>query len=80
MEKTIIKIGNSKGFKLSRSILEKYNIQDKVEIEFKKKYIVIKPVKNVRQGWDKAFRQMHENNDDNLIIPDVFPEEEFEKW
>ncbi|MBM2813631.1 MAG: MazF family transcriptional regulator [Ignavibacteria bacterium] len=80
METTMIKIGKSKGVKLSQPILDKYDIQDKVEIELKKDYIVIKPVKNIRQGWDKAFKQMHENNDDSLIIPDVFPEEEFEKW
>jgi antitoxin MazE len=80
MEAAMIKIGKSKGVKFSQRILEKYNIQDKVEIEYKKNYIIIKPVKIVRQGWDKAFKQMHENNDDNLIVPDVFPEEEFEKW
>jgi len=76
----MIKIGKSKGVKLSQPILEKYNIQDKVEIELKKDYIVIKPVKHTRQGWDEAFRKMHENKDDDLIIPDVFPEEELEKW
>lgn len=80
MEAAMIKIGKSKGVKLSKPILEKYNIQDKVEIELKKNYIVIKPVKYARQGWDIAFKQMHENNDDNLILPDVFPEEEFDKW
>jgi len=80
VEATIIKIGKSKGVKLSQPILDKYNIQDKVEIKLKKDYIVIKPVKHRRQGWDEAFRQMHENKDDGLIIPDVFPEEELEKW
>ena len=80
MESTMIKIGKSMGVKLSQTILEKYNIHEKVEIEFKKNYIVINPVKNPRQGWVEAFKQMHENNDDNLIVQDVFPEEEFDKW
>ena len=32
MEVSIIKIGNSKGFRLSKTLLEKYNIKDKVEL------------------------------------------------
>ena len=30
MEVSIIKIGNSKGFRLSKSILERYNITEKI--------------------------------------------------
>jgi len=32
MEIQVVKIGNSKGFRLSKTILEKYNIKDKVEL------------------------------------------------
>ena len=32
MELSIINIGNSKGIRLSKTILEKYNIQDKIEL------------------------------------------------
>jgi antitoxin MazE len=31
MEVSIIKIGNSKGIRFSKTILEKYNLRDKVE-------------------------------------------------
>ena len=34
MELSIINIGNSKGIRLSKTILEKYNIQDKIELIF----------------------------------------------
>lgn len=80
MEATIIKIGKSKGFKLSKPILDKYNIKDKIDMELKKDCIILKPIKSVREGWDEAFSQMRENNDDLLLAPDVFPEEGFEKW
>ena len=33
-------------------------------------------VKEVRVGWDSAFKEMHENGDDKLLIPDVFSDEE----
>ncbi len=42
--------------------------------------IVIKPIREPRKGWEKIFREMHLNNDDTLIINDVFNEESFEEW
>lgn len=80
MEISVIKIGNSKGLRLSKEILERYKIRDKVELIFEKGYIILKPKKQPRQGWEKAFKQMHENNDDKLLLNDVFEDETFEEW
>ena len=80
MEISVIKIGNSKGLRLSKEILERYKIRDKVELIFEKGYIILKPKKQPRQGWEKAFKQMHENNDDKLLLDDVFEDETFEEW
>jgi antitoxin MazE len=80
MEVAIIKIGNSKGFRLSKSILERYHITDKVELILEKGQIILRPVSEPRKGWDKAFRKMHENGDDQLLLDDVFPEESFDEW
>lgn len=80
MEVSIIKIGNSKGFRLSKTLLEKYNIKDKIELILEKNHIVIKPLSSPRKGWDKAFMEMHENGDDKLIFNDVFDEENLEEW
>ncbi len=80
MEISVIKIGNSKGLRLSKEILERYKIKDKVELIFEKGYIILKPKKQPRQGWEKAFKQMHENNDDKLLLADVFEDETFEEW
>ena len=41
MEASIIKIGNSKGLRLSKTILEKYNIKDKVELILEKGQIIL---------------------------------------
>jgi len=80
MEIQIIKIGNSKGLRLSKTILERYNIQDKMELILEKEFIVLRPVAEPRKGWDEAFKNMHESGDDQLLIDDVFPEENFEEW
>lgn len=80
METSIIKIGNSKGLRLSKSILEKYNISDKVEIILEKGRIILKPIEKPRKNWETAFQKMHSENDDQLMENDVFDNETFEEW
>lgn len=80
MELSVINIGNSKGIRLSKTILEKYNIQDKIEIILEKGFIVLKPKAEPRKNWEKAFKKMHENGDDQLLIDDVFEDETLEEW
>ncbi len=80
MEVSIIKIGNSKGFRLSKTLLEKYNIKDKVELILEKSQIIIKPISKPRKDWDNAFKKMHQNGDDKLLFNDVFEEENLEEW
>ncbi len=79
MELSIINIGNSKGIRLSKTILEKYNINDKIELVLEKGYIILKPKPEPRKNWEKAFKKMHENGDDKLLIDDVFEDESFEE-
>ena len=80
MEANVIKIGNSKGVRLSKLILEKYQIGEKVEIILEEDQIILKPIKAPRQGWAEAFEKMHKKGDDQLLIPDVFEDEDFEEW
>jgi antitoxin MazE len=80
MELSIINIGNSKGIRLSKTILEKYSMNDKIELILEKGYIVLKPKTEPRVGWEKAFQKMHENGDDQLLINDIFEDETFEEW
>jgi antitoxin MazE len=80
METAIIQIGNSKGLRLSKTILEKYNIKDKVEMILEKGRIILKPIDSPRKNWEKAFKEMSKNNDDTLLFNDVFEDENFEEW
>ena len=71
-------IGNSKGIRFSKTLIEKYDLKDAVDIILDEEYIIIKPVINPRNNWEKAFKEMHENGDDKLIIEDIFEDENFE--
>jgi antitoxin MazE len=80
MELSIIQIGNSKGFRLSKTLIEKYNIKDKVELILEKGYIILKPISKPRKDWEQAFKEMNENGDDQLLFNDVFENENLEEW
>ncbi len=80
MEISVIKIGNSKGIRLSKTILERYNIKDTVDLILEKGQIVIKPIPKPRKGWELAFKKMAEKGDDHLLIDDVFEDENLDEW
>jgi antitoxin MazE len=80
MEVSVVKIGNSKGIRFSKTIIERYNIRDTVDLILDKGQIIIKPLARPRKGWEKAFMDMNANGDDKLLIPDVFEDENLEEW
>ncbi len=80
MEVSIIQIGNSKGLRLSKTILDKYQIKEKMEMILENDHIVLRPFKEPRKGWSEAFQEMHVAGDDQLLIDDVFDDENFDEW
>jgi antitoxin MazE len=80
MEVSVVKIGNSKGIRFSKTIIERYNIRDTVDLILEKGQIIIKPLTQPRKGWEKAFMEMHANGEDKLLIPDIFEDENLEEW
>ena len=80
MEIQLINIGNSKGIRLPKAILEQYNISDTLELILEKGRIILKPKSVPRKGWEKSFELMHANGDDKLLIDDIFEDETFEEW
>ena len=75
----IVKIGNSRGIRLPKSILQKLNFDDKVEMIALNDELVIKSVaKKPRQGWSSAFVKMSKNNEDKLLLDDNIDDSDFE--
>lgn len=76
MNVKVVSIGNSKGIRIPKAILEQCEITEAVELRLENKHIVLRPVKaRPRQGWATAAEQMHQAGDDELLIPDVFEDE-----
>jgi antitoxin MazE len=63
----VVSVGNSKGIRIPRAILQQCSIGDEIELEVKDRCIALKPVKPIRSGWEDAFRKMHDRGDDQLL-------------
>ncbi len=68
MKTKIIKIGNSKGIRIPKAILEQTELDEVVELEILEDHIIIRPIRKSRQGWNKAFKKMGECKDDQLLV------------
>jgi len=81
MKSNIRKIGNSKGIIIPQTFLKECFIEEEVSIEVKDNRIIISaPEDEKRKGWEKAFKEMADNGDDRLVIPDLFNDEEITDW
>ena len=81
MKTSIRKIGNSKGIILPQAMIKACMITNEVNIEVEDRHIIISPIaEQKRKGWAEAFGKMAETGDDQLIIPDIFDEEDTNDW
>ena len=78
MHVSVVQIGNSKGIRLSKTLLDKYQITNKLELILEKDHIILKPIAEPRKNWEEAFAEMHRNGDDTLLIDSVFENEHWD--
>ena len=76
----IIRIGNSRGIRIPRTILEECRLEDTVELQAQEGKLVVKPVGTARQGWEEAFQRMAEAKDDVLLDEPTATEWDKTKW
>jgi len=67
MKTNVIRIGNSRGIRIPKSLLDQCRLRDEVELEVVNDHVVIRPATKPRNGWEDAFREMHEQRDDTLL-------------
>ena len=82
MKTRIVRIGNSKGVRIPKQLLEQTGLDGEVDIQARQTSLVIRPGRKPREGWSKAFREMARFGDDQLIddIPNLskFDKDEWE--
>jgi antitoxin MazE len=82
MKARIVRIGNSRGVRLPRPLLEEAQLSEEVEIVARNGSIIISSASRPRAGWAEAAKLAHQRGDDEPLDPPTssrFDEEEW-KW
>ncbi len=83
MRSKIVKIGNSRGVRIPKPMIEEAGLSGDVELQVRDGAVVIWPAPGLREGWTQEFRNMAANQDDNLLDGDQLAsttEEEDWEW
>ena len=67
MKANIVRIGNSRGIRLPKTILDQCRFDDTVELEIEGNRLIVCSTRHPRSGWDEAFRDMRRHGDDALL-------------
>ncbi len=67
MKTSIVKIGNSRGIRIPKPVIDQCHFKDEVEMEVRDGDLVIYSASKIRNGWDDAFRDMACRKDDRLL-------------
>ena len=79
MKTSLVRIGNSRGIRIPKALLEQCHLQDEVELEVQDNHLVIRSPTKPRSGWADAFRRMHEQGDDELVDETPLPSTKWER-
>jgi antitoxin MazE len=78
MKAQIVRIGNSRGIRIPRAVIEQTGLGDVVELEVRRGALLIRRPSRPRTGWDDAFRRMAEQGDDAWLDRGATRETEWE--
>ena len=67
MKANVVRIGNSRGIRIPRAVLEQCRFGSTVELEVHQGQLVVRPADKPRSGWEEAFRLIAEKGDDVLL-------------
>jgi antitoxin MazE len=67
MKARLVRIGNSRGVRLPKPVIEEAGLSDEVELRVRDGAVVITGASPPRSGWAEAARRMHTRGDDQLL-------------
>jgi antitoxin MazE len=68
MKTELIRIGNSRGIRIPKPLIEQCGLADKVELRVESDHLIISSDRRPRHGWEEAFRAAGTSVDDELLL------------
>jgi antitoxin MazE len=82
MKTKLVRVGNSRGVRIPRPLLESAGLTDEIEMTVEGTALVLRSAApHPRAGWAEAFERMHAKGDDELLddyVPTDFDENEWQ--
>ena len=81
MKAHLVRIGNSRGVRLPKTIIAQAGLTDEVELGVRDGAVIIARTTSARSGWTDAARQMRQRDEDRLLdtpTPTRFDEKEWQ--
>ena len=81
MKVELVRIGNSRGVRIPKPIIEQCGFGNTVDLRVEKNCVVIAPERAPREGWEEAFAAAGSAAEDELLLdfPNKFDEKEW-RW
>ena len=64
VELKVVRIGNSRGVRLPKAMLERYQIKDALVLEARADGLLLRGTKDKRMSWEETFRDMAREKED----------------
>lgn len=68
----IVSIGNSRGIRIPKALLDDCGFDEEAELQAKNGALILRPVKTPRAGWAESFAGMAAAKDD-ILVQEVAP-------
>jgi len=81
MRTELVRIGNSRGIRIPKPIIEQCGLGETVEVRVENDCLIISPERRPRRGWDDAFLAAGHSADDELMLETTEPNEfDLKEW
>jgi antitoxin MazE len=69
MKVSLVKIGNSQGIRIPKTLIEQCGFEGEIELEVKEGALLLRPARPSRKGWDEAFEKAIPATNDKPLLP-----------
>ena len=76
----IVRIGNSRGIRVPKVLLEHARLPDEVELQAENGRLIVRAAKRPRAGWADAAKEMHAHGDDRVLDATASSQFDEKEW
>ena len=80
MKARLVRIGNSRGIRIPKLLIEQAGLIEEVELRLQGGAITIRAAAGAREGWADAAKLMRARGDDQLLDPPTATRFDEEEW